>query len=363
MCSVLFVLAVLWWDRGVIWLISLFENLKYLMHFNYIYTSQMTELNKLFKNGHITEEQYKSIASFEDNRLFSIHWELRTILYLGILLLSSGIGILVYLNIDTIGHQAILAAVGLACFACLYYIHKHQLPYTHQPVSHTSPFFDYVVLLGCLLFAVFIGYFQYQYSLFGDHYGILVFIPTILSFYLAYRFDHKGVLSIAITGLASTFGLSVTPRQLIDGNNFSELSVVFTALGLGIILAAWAWYSDKQNIKQHFSFTYNNFALTILCIATLAALFEQDLKLISLLALAGICVYFIRYALIQQSYLFLLLSVLYGYIGFTFIIFYLLSKVDNINEGIFMLGMMYVIASAVAVIFLFLNIKKIVKPK
>lgn len=323
----------------------------------------MTELNQLHKDGFINEEQYKNIESFEKNRLFSIHWELRTILYLGILLLSSGIGILVYLNIDTIGHQAILATVGLTSAACLYYIHKHKLPYTHQTAKHDSPFFDYAVLLGCLLFAIFIGYFQYQYSPFGDHYGILVFIPTIVSIYLAYRFDHKGVLSIAITGLASTFGLSVTPRQLIDGNDFSDLSIVFTALIFGVILVAWAWYSDKHNIKQHFSFTYNNFALNVLCIAILAALFEQDLKLISLLVLAGICVYFIKYALAQQSYLFLLLSVLYGYIGLTFIIFYLLSKTDNMNEGVFMLGMMYVIASAVGVIFLFLNIKKIVKTK
>ena len=171
------------------------------------------------------------------------------------------------------------------------------------------------------------------------------------------------MLSIAITGLASTFGLSVTPRQLIDGNDFSDLSVVFTALLLGIILAIWAWYSDRQSIKQHFSFTYNNFALNILCIATLAALFDQDLKLISLLALAGICLYFIRYALTQHSYLFLLLSVLYGYIGLTYMIFYLLSKTDNIGEGTFLFGMLYVIGSAVGVIFLFLNIKKIVKTK
>ena len=89
----------------------------------------------------------------------------------------------------------------------------------------------------------------------------------------------------------------------------------------------------------------------------------QDLKLISLLALAGICVYFIRYALAQQSYLFLLLSVLYGYIGLTYMIFYLLSKTDNIGEGTFLFGMLYVIGSAVGVIFLFLNIKKIVKTK
>jgi hypothetical protein len=323
----------------------------------------MTELNQIFNDGTVNEEQYKNIESFECNRLFSIHWELRTILYLGILLLSSGIGILVYQNIDTIGHQAILGAVGLACAGSLYYIHKHKVSYSNDIVKHASPFFDYVVLLGCLLFAVFIGYLQFQYNPFGEHYGLLMLVPTIFSFYLAYRFDHKGVLSIAITGLAGTFGLSVTPKQLIEGNDFSDLSVVFAALVLGGILVAWAWNSDKRNIKKQFSFTYNNFALNILCVAILAALFDQDFKLVSLLALVGVCFYYISQALFKQSYLFLLLSVLYGYIGLTYIIFYLLSKIGNWNEGAFLFGMLYVIGSAIGVILLFLNLKKIVKTK
>lgn len=323
----------------------------------------MIELKQLYKDGMIDEDQFKKIELFESSKLFSLHWELRTILYLGVLLLSSGVGILVYLNIDTIGHQAILATIALASFSCFYFIHKHKLPYQNEMVVHDSPFFDYIVLLGCLLFALFVGYFQYQYSPFGQHYGILVFIPTVVSFYLAYRFDHKGVLSIATTGLASTFGLSVSPRQLIDNNDFSDISVILTALALGIIIGAWAWYSDSKTIKKHFSFTYNNFALNILCIAALAALFGQDLKIISLLALAGICFYFIKQALVQQSYLFLLLSVLYGYIGLTYIIFYLLSEIGNMNEGAFLFGMLYVIGSAIGVIFLFLNLKKIVKAK
>lgn len=321
----------------------------------------MAELNQIFKDGHIDKVQFERIRSAEASQLFSIHWELRTILYLGILLLSSGIGILVYLNIDTIGHQSILAAIAAAFTGCFYYATKHKLPYQNGKITHTSPFFDYVVLLGFLLFALFVGYFQFQYNPFGEHYGILVFIPTLLAFYLAYRFDHKGILSLGITGLAGTFGLSVSPRQLIDNNDFSDLSVIFTALALGIALCVWDWYSHKKGIKKHFGFTYNNFALNLLSIATLAALFDQELKLISLLILAGICVYFIRYALAHKSYLFLLLSVLYGYIGLTYFIFYFLSEIDNISEGTFLLGMLYVMGSAVGVIFLFLNLKKIVK--
>jgi hypothetical protein len=321
----------------------------------------MTELETIYKDGHINEDQFRKIKLLEDTKLFSIHWELRTILYLGILLLSAGIGILVYQNIDTIGHQAILGAIAAACIACFYFAGKNKMPYQNGKIVYTSPFFDYIVLLGCLLFALFIGYFQFQYSPFGDHYGILVFIPTLLAFFMAYRFDHKGVLSIAITGLAGTFGLSISPRQLIDSNDFSDLSVIFTALTLGVVLSVWALYSDKKEIKRHFSFTYNNFALNMLCIALLAALFDQELKFISFLALTGVCFYFIKYALSQHSYLFLLLSVLYGYIGLTYAIFSLLFKIDNAGEGTFLIGMLYVMGSAAGVIILFLKLKKIVK--
>ncbi|MES2515409.1 MAG: DUF2157 domain-containing protein [Bacteroidota bacterium] len=321
----------------------------------------MTELDQIYKDGHISEVQFSNIQSLETNKLFSIHWELRTILYLGILLLSAGIGILVYQNIDTIGHQAILAGIAAASLACFYFAGKNKMPYQNGKILHASPFFDYIVLLGVLLFALFVGYFQFQYSPFGEHYGILVFIPTILAFFMAYRFDHKGVLSIGITGLAGTFGLSISPRQLIDHNDFSDLSVIFTAIILGICLAAWAWFSDKKQIKKHFSFTYNNFALNLMCIALLAALFDQGLKLISFLALAGVCFYFIRYALSQHSYLFLLLSVLYGYIGLTYSIFSLLFEIDNAGQGTFLIGMLYVMGSAAGVIILFLKLKKIVK--
>ena len=58
----------------------------------------MAELNQIFKDGHIDKDQFERIRSAEAGQLFSIHWELRTILYIGILLLSSGIGILVYLD-------------------------------------------------------------------------------------------------------------------------------------------------------------------------------------------------------------------------------------------------------------------------
>ena len=319
----------------------------------------MNESTKLHTEGFITDEQLKAIQLYEENKPLSIHWELRTILYLGILLLTSGISILIYLNIDTIGHQAVLAIIAAACAGCFYYTYKNRLPYSNGETNHASPFFDYIMLLGCLLVGIFIGYIQFQYNLFGLHYGIATLIPTVLFFYCAYLFDHKGVLSLAITGLAGWVGLSVTPMQLLNNNDFSSSSFIYSAIILGAIITATAYYCDKKSIKKDFSFTYNNFSSNMLFVATLVALFSEPLKLLSFILLAGLCFYFIRYAIQHQSFLFLLLSVIYGYIGITYCIFSGLDALGSAGEFTFLLGTFYLFASCGGIISFFIYYKKI----
>lgn len=319
----------------------------------------MQSSQQLHTDGILNDEQLKAIEQHEASKLMSVHWELRTILYLGILLLTSGIGILIYLNIDTVGHQAVLALIAAACGGCFYFSFRDRMPYSNGETKYTSPFFDYVILLGCLLFGIFVGYFQYQYNLFGNHYGLTTLFPTLVFFTCAYLFDHKGILSLGITGLAAWAGLTVTPMDLLERNDFSDLTIILTSIVLGLIIIAFAWYADKKDIKKHFSFSYNNFGMNILCIATLAALFDQDLKILSFLLLAGACYYFIRYAIAQQSLWFLLLAVIYGYIGLTYSVFSFLGELGRLDEIIFLFGTFYVMASCGGVILFFIKYKQI----
>lgn len=321
----------------------------------------MNILQKLIQDGVLNEQDGASIQTFEREKPMSVHWELKSILYLGILLLVSGISILVYLNIDTIGHQAIIASIAAAVVYCFYYAFKHRLPFSNAQVTHSSPMFDYVVLLGCLLFGVFIGYLQYQYSIFGIHYGLATVAPTVLYFTAAYLFDHKGVLSLGITGLAAWVGISATPLQLLEQNDFDDLNIIFAAIGLGLVIAVFSKLADSKEIKKHFGFTYNNFAANMLFIATLAALFDKDFKIISFLFLAVLCFYFIRYAIAEQSFLFLLLSMLYGYIGLTYVFFSFL--IDFSSDLSFILGMLFVLASCAGIILFFIYYKRILKLK
>ena len=315
---------------------------------------------QLYKDGIINHETLDGIRQFESGKLFSVHWELRTILYIGILLLTSGVGLLVYLHIDTIGHQTVLAAIAIACAACFYYVFRHRQPYSNGAVKNESPVFDYIALLGCLLFGTFVGYIQFRYRVFGSHVWLATLLPALVFLCCAYLFDHKGLLALGITGFAGAAGLSVAPAQLLYKNDFSDLKILITALVLGAALVIAARYSNRKRVKAHFSFSYHNFAANILFMACLAGLFVHPFKVFSFLLLAGLCVYFIRYAIGQRSFLFLLLATVYGYIGLTYVVFSALAS-DRMGEAIVTLGTMYVLGSCVGVLLFFINYKKILR--
>lgn len=320
----------------------------------------MTEARQLHTDGIITAGELENIEQYELSKPFSIHWELRTILYAGILLLTSGIGVLVYKNIDTIGHQTILAAIAVAIAACFYYLLKNKQPYGNGEVKNISPLFDYIALLGCLLFGTFIGYLQFEYHPFGKQLWLATLLPSLLFLYCAYAFDHKGLLALGITGFTSTVGLSIAPMQLLSYSNFADIYVLLTALALGFALVLTANYSNQRGIKQHFGFSYYNFAVTLLFVACLALLFNYPYKLFSFLLLAALCFYFVKYAIARQSFLFLLYAAVYGYVGLTYVVFSILLS-DSFGEASFMLGMMYVIASCFGVIIFFIKYKKILR--
>jgi hypothetical protein len=273
----------------------------------------------------------------------------------------TGLGILVYLNIDTIGHTVIIGTIAAGSIACFYYGLKKRKPYSHEEIKHESPLYDYVVLLGCLLFGVFIAYLQFQYSVFGLHYGLATILPAILYLVTAYLFDHKGILSLGITGFAAWAGVSITPMHLFENNDFSSMQIIFASIAVGLALAGFSKWSDVRGIKKHFGFTYNNFGSNIMFIACLAYLFNDNMpiRFIAFPLIAGLTYYYIRYAIAEKSFLFLLLAVLYGYIALTYMFFIMLFQFDNKYELAFMLGMFYIIASCAGIVLFFIYYKRI----
>ncbi|WP_042481197.1 DUF2157 domain-containing protein [Solitalea canadensis] len=327
---------------------------------------------KLHAEGLINDASFSKINERNSNPLFSVHWELKSLLYIGVMLLSSGLGVLVYKNIDTIGHQAILAFIAMVCGTGFWYCFKKKAPFSTEKVNSPNSFFDYVLLLSCLTFLTFVGYLQYVYTVFGTNYGMATFIPMVVLFFVAYYFDHLGVLSLAITNLALWMGLSITPTRFLQDNDFDSERIIYTALLLGVILLFAAYFSERQNIKKHFKFTYQNFGLHITFIALLAGYFYYYLSVYEvelsyyqpfafawLLILGALAYLYYIDSVKSKSFYFLLIITLYSYIAISCLAVRVFMAMDDI--GAVYMAFMYFIGSAVGIVLFLINVNKKLK--
>ena len=287
--------------------------------------SPIDVLAALTEHGIPPDEQRAKIIEFEQQKPFSLHWELRAMLYIGILLLSSGLGLLVYDNFDRIGHGALLTAMAVGCGGCFFFAWRHRPDWTVDQTRSRSTFGDHALLLACLLFLTLEGYAQYAYTVFGTRYGLVTLLPALLFMPIAYRFDHRGVLGMALTALTAWVGVTVRPLELYVKTNFFNQSTVFSAIVLALVLIGGALLLERRRMKPHFTETYLTIAGNLLMVALLGGLFNfEGLRLWFALGLAGAGVAFDQLARRRKSYLFLLMSTVYGYIGITYLVFHYL---------------------------------------
>lgn len=318
-------------------------------------------LEELRQRDLLPAAQTEVIRQDEQARPFSLHYELRTALYLGITLLTGGLGVLLYQHLDDIGHGVIILSMSALMLLGFGYAARHRQPFTWGQTVPTSLVPDYALLLGCLLFLALETYLQVQYNLFGNRYGLATLLPAGLFFILAYRFDHRGVLAMAITALASWVGVSVAPLSAFTENGFLDSNLSGAAVGLGLLLTAVGLEAEINRHKPHFAFTYISLGANLALLAATAVLFTyyphsfplQELMALLILVLSGGLVWYARRS---KSYLFLLMGVLYSYITVTYLLFHLLGGIRS--EAEVMLILLYFTFSAVGIVMVFVHGKK-----
>ncbi|MDJ0364978.1 DUF2157 domain-containing protein [Hymenobacter sp. H14-R3] len=325
-------------------------------------------LADLTAEGLLPPAQAAAIAEDERTRPFSLHHELRALLYLGSVLLAGGLGVLIYENRDSLGQEIITAFIALAMAAAFGYAARHRPAFTWQEAPRTRIAADYLLVLSCLLFLVLEGYVQVAYGVFGTRYGLVTLLPAVLFLGLAYRFDHRGVLAMGLTALAAWVGVKVAPLALFTGQGFPahELSGPGLLLGLGLLAVGLA--SERLGRKAHFAYTYLLLGSNVALVAALTRLFEVigdagvlrlQALLITLLVL-GICTLLGWYARRTQSYLFLLLAVGYGYVAITSLVV-LLAQLGGLEGVLWPLAFLYFPLTLLGIILFFINIKKILR--
>lgn len=309
-------------------------------------------VQRLLEENCITEKEFAAVKAYRSLGIFSLHNELQFLLYAAVLLFTSGAGIVIYKNIDTIGHTIILALLLAVCGICYYFCFKNSKGFSHREVDFESPFFNYLVLAATILSCIFVGYLHVQYQPFGENLSWTTFVSAAVGFATAYYFDNRSALSIGITGLAASIGITITPKALMENDFFENPALFYYGIGLGFLLILWAEYSGRTDLKKHFAIIFISFAQHLIGICAIVGM-TGDFWFVYAVFLAAAGVYFYRKSHPMQSTAVFVFFLIYSYIGFNILMFRLFDLIEayQFYEVLTIVSPIYIIGS----IFLFIR--------
>jgi len=270
----------------------------------------LARLEQWKESGAITSMQFDAISELVRKDRFSVFFELNALFYLGVLSFVAGVAWVIQTYLSTLGDTAILSGLTLLLCLSFSYCFSRALPYSPDQMESPNPAFDYVLYLGCLLFAVELAYLETRFHLMQSEWDYYLLFSSVLFFGLAYRFDNRFVLSLALSTLAGWFGLRISRFAFSYGESLRPYALVY-----GVLVASIGIWLHRCGIKKHFTETYLHIASNVLFGALTSGITVREsawLYLMGLLGLAGIAIVegvrFRRFAFVAYG-------VLYGYIG------------------------------------------------
>ena len=259
--------------------------------------------------GIISDAQYESLSALVRKERFSLFLELNALLYLGVLALVGGLGWTFSSHFERLGDVFILTVLSIMLAGSLYYCFSKAAPYSNQETVSPNFVFDYVVYLACLLLAVELGYIEFRFEWLRDAWDNYLLFSSVVFFILAYRFDNRFVLSLALSSLAGWFGLKVTKFGFI-----SSTPLRLSALVYAFLIALVGTFMYRQGIKKHFLETYLHVAANVTFIALISGL-SGDTEFIFLAVLVPVAAASVALGIRFNKFAFVVYGVVFGYIG------------------------------------------------
>ena len=209
---------------------------------------------KLVEAGALPPEKAPLLLRAARRELVSVHGELRLLLYIGVLLLTGGVGLLIKENLDRIGPAAIAAGIGLAAAAAFAWVIRVAPPFSWKEVPSPNLAFDYILLLGVLLVAADLAYIEVQFTPLGPDWAWHLLIVALLAGLAAVRFDSRIVFSLALTTFAAWRGVSVAGvgHGAFNGSDGSENAVRWNAIACGVLFVGIGLALVRTGRKAHF---------------------------------------------------------------------------------------------------------------
>jgi hypothetical protein len=262
------------------------------------------------EQGIISPEQHTYLAGLARGEPFSLFVELNVLLYAGVLAFVAGLGWTVTTWSAHMGDVFVLTALSALLIACFWYCFTHAPPWSPGETPPPSPIFDYVLYLGSLTWSVELGYLEKRFDLLSGPGDLYLLATAGLFFFLAYRFDNRFVLSLALSALAGWFGLTISHWQSHQDATYRQYAVLYS-----LVVGAGAMVLQRRGLKPHFFNTYLNIVANVLFWALLSGVFQREGYVVWFFALLATCGLSLAWGLARRQFAFVAYAAVYGYIG------------------------------------------------
>ena len=249
----------------------------------------VTAVARLRASNIISGEQAALFDRVARRLLVSLRFEIRALLYVGVLLLTSGVALLVKEHHREIGPGAIAVAIGLAAAGCLFWVARTSAPFSWAEVPSSNVAFDYILLLGLLLFASDLAYIEVQFTLLGANWAHHLLVVGLVYVVAAYLWDSRTILGLALTTLAAWRGVSIS---LASAWKSQPDDLRENALVIGVVYVVAAALSVWLGRKAHFEAVFANAGLVLVLGALMSGALDDEaawpIWLAVLLVVAGV---------------------------------------------------------------------------
>ncbi len=268
-----------------------------------------TRLEHWEERGIISSEQHALLAGLSRGEPFSLFVELNILLYAGILAFVAGLGWTATTWSQQLGDFLVLTILSTLLAACFWYCFSRAPAWSPRETPSPNLVFDYLVYLGSLIWSVELAYLENRFHLLSGQWDLYLLATAGLFFFLAYRFDNRFVLSLALSSLAGWFGLTISHWPSHQDAAYRQYAVLYSVMvgGAGAVL-------QRRGLKPHFFASYLNIAANVLFWALLSGVFNRAGGVWSLGLLAA-CGASLTWGLARRQFPFVAYAAVYGYVG------------------------------------------------
>ncbi len=262
------------------------------------------------EQGAISPEQHVHLACLSRREPVSLFLELNILFYAGVLAFVAGLGWTVTTWSQQLGDVIVLSILSSLFAACFWYCFSHAPAWALAQTRAPNAVFDYVLYLGSLVWCIELAYLENRLHVLSGRWDFYLLASAVFFFFLAYRFDNRFVLSLALSSLAGWFGLTISHWTSHQHAAYRQYALAYCLLigGAGALLR-------QRGVKPHFFGTYLNIAANVGFWALLSGVFNHEGYGLWFLALLVACGLSLAWGLKRRQFAFVAYSAVYGYVG------------------------------------------------